>query len=103
MKLFLTFIVLASAVWADTLPQIEAENLEGKKIVLPQAAAGHVAILVIGFSHASQRQTKAWADRLNHQFPDPAMVTVCPVAVIEAVPRLARGMASHAIRSGTPK
>ena len=103
MRLFLTLFVLLSAVCAETLPEIEGENLAGKKIVLPEASAGHVAILVIGFSHASQNETKAWADRLDRQFPNPAMVTVYPVAVLEAVPRLVRGMASHGIRSGTPK
>jgi ATP10 protein len=104
MRLLLTlFVCLVSTVFAETLPQIEGENLVGKKIVLPDAAAGHRAILVIGFSHASQGQTKAWADRLDREFSNPAMVTVYPVAVLEAVPRLVRGMASHAIKSGTPK
>lgn len=103
MRLFLTLCSLAFAAYAETLPQIEGENLSGKKVVLPEASAGHAAILVIGFSHASQNQTKAWADRLDHRFPDPALITVYPVAVLEAVPRLARGMAVHGIRSGTPK
>ena len=103
MRLFLMLFALASAACAETLPEIEGENLVGKKIVLPEASAGHVAIIVIGFSHASQNQTKAWADRLNRRFPNPAMVTVYPVAVLEAVPRLVRGMAAHGIRSGTPK
>jgi ATP synthase subunit 10 len=103
MRLLLIFVCLASAICAEKLPQITGENLMGKKIALPEAAAGHRAILVIGFSHASQSQTKAWADRLDREFPDPAMVTVYPVAVLEAVPRLVRGMASHGIKSGTPK
>ena len=104
MRLLLTlFVCLTSAVCAETLPQIEGENLMGRKIVLPEAAAGHRAILVIGFSHASQGQTKAWADRLDREFPNRQMVTVYPVAVLEAVPRLVRGMASHGIKSGTPK
>ena len=103
MKLLLTLFALAFGACAETLPRIEGENLLGTKVVLPQAAAGHAAILVIGFSHASQHQTKAWTDRLDREFPNPAMVTVYPVAVLEAVPRLVRGMASHGIRSGTPK
>jgi hypothetical protein len=99
MRLLLTlFVCLTSAVCAETLPQIEGENLMGRKIVLPEAAAGRRAILVIGFSHASQGQTKAWADRLDREFPNPAMVTMYPVAVLEAVPRLVRGMASQAAR-----
>jgi hypothetical protein len=103
MRMLLLFACLGSAVCAETLPRIEGENLAGKKIVLPDAAAGHRAILVIGFSHASQSQTKAWADRLDREFPGTGMVTVYPVAVLESVPRLVRGMASHGIKSGTPK
>ena len=103
MRLLLTLVCLTSAVCAETLPQIEGENLMGRKIVLPEAAAGHRAILVIGFSHASQGQTKAWAERLDREFPNPSMVTVYPLAVLEAVPRLVRGMASHGIKSSTPK
>ena len=103
MRLLLTLVCLTSAVCAETLPQIEGENLMGRKIVLPEAAAGHRAILVIGFSHASQGQTKAWAERLDREFPNPSMVTVYPLAVLEAVPRLIRGMVSHGIKSDTPK
>ena len=103
MRLLSTLFALGFAACAETLPPIEGENLLGTKIVLPQAAAGHAAILVIGFSHASQQQTKAWADRLDREFPSSAMVTVYPVAVLEAAPRLVRGMAAHGIRSDTPK
>src|SRR5690349_1882257 len=103
MRLLLTLVAFACAASAETLPRLEAENLLGRKIVLPDAAAGHAAILVIGFSHASQRPTKAWTERLDRRFPDPAKVTVYPVAVLEAVPRLVRGMATHGIRSGAPK
>jgi len=94
---------LSAVIWADTLPRIEGENVLGKKVVLPDAASGHPAILIAGFSHASEGQVKAWAARLDREFPDQAAVTVYPMAVLEAVPRLVRGMASHGIKSGTPK
>ena len=103
MRLLLTLFVCLTSACAETLPQIEGENLMGRKIVLPEAAGGRRAILVIGFSHASQGQTKAWADRLDREFPNRQMVTVYPVAVLEAVPRLIRGMVSHGIKSDTPK
>lgn len=96
-------LLLPAVLFGDSLPRIEGENLAGKAVVLPDAASGRVAILVAGFSHASQNQTKAWSDRLDHEFTDPAKVTVYPVAVLEAVPRLVRGMAVHGIKSGAPK
>jgi hypothetical protein len=96
-------ILLSVSVFAETLPRIAGENLLGQQVILPEAAAGHPAVLVLGFSHASQGQTKAWGERLNSEYPDASGVIVYPIAVLEDVPRLVRGMASHGIKSGTPK
>ena len=96
-------ILLSVPVFGETLPRIEGENLLGQKVTLPDASTGHPAVLVIGFSHASQNQTKAWGERLNKEFPESSGVSVYSMAVLEEVPRLVRGMASHGIKSGTPK
>jgi len=95
-----TVLVVADA---QPLPRVEAENLLGRAVILPDSAAGRVAILVAGFSHASQKQIKPWSDRLDREFPDQTKTVVYPIAVLEKVPRLVRGMAEHGIRSGTPK
>lgn len=79
------------------LPPLEGETLTGKKASLPAAANGRAALLILGFTHASQHQTKAWADRVQKEFP------TFSVAVLEEAPRLVRGMITHGIRSGVPK
>jgi hypothetical protein len=61
-------------------------------MALPDAAAGHPAVVVIGFTHSSQNQTKAWAARLQHEFP------TYSIAVLENAPRLVRGMAVHGMK-----
>jgi hypothetical protein len=76
---------------------VEGENLLGQKTALPDAAAGHPAVIVIGFTHASQNQTKAWAARLQHEF------AVYTIAVLEDAPRLVRGMAVHGMKGGVPE
>jgi hypothetical protein len=81
----------------QTLPAVDGETLSGKKVSLPAAAAGQPALLIIGFTHGSQTQTKAWAMRVRGRFP------TWSIAVLEDVPRLVRGMATHGIKSGTPK
>lgn len=88
---------------ADQLPKLEGENLNGKPVEIAEAAAGHPAILVIGFTHGSQKQTQEWSRRLTQEFPDPAQVKVYSVAVLEDAPRLVRGMAVHGMKSGVPK
>ncbi len=85
---------------ADRFPAIQAENLDGQRTAFPAAAAGRPAIVVMGFTHTSQNQTKLWSVRLNH---DPAKPVVYSIAALEDVPRLVRGMAVHGIKGGVPK
>ncbi len=92
-------LIAASALClcAEQFPHIQGETLAGKKIALPDAAAGHSAAIVIGFTHGSQNQTKAWADRLRNDFP------TYSIAVLEDAPRLVRGMAVHGMKGGVPE
>lgn len=82
---------------AEQFPRTEGENLSGQKMTLPDAAAGHPAVVVIGFTHNSQNQTKAWAGRLQHEMP------TYSIAVLEDAPRLVRGMAVHGMKGGVPE
>ena len=86
-----------AVLYAEQFPRIEGENLLGQKMALPDAAAGHPAVVVIGFTHSSQNQTKAWAGRLQHEVP------TYSIAVLEDAPRLVRGMAVHGMKSGVPE
>ena len=58
---------------------------------------GRPAVFVLGFTHASQSQTKAWSARLAPTIP------TYSVAVLQDVPRLVRGMAVAGIKSGVPQ
>ena len=81
---------------ADRFPATEAENLLGKKMVLPDALNGHATVLIIGFTHASQSQMKAWDKRLEaDQLP-------YSIAVLQDVPRLVRPMAIKGIKGDVP-
>jgi len=79
---------------AEQFPRVEGENLLGQKTALPDAASGHPAVIVIGFTHSSQNQTKAWAARLQHECP------TYSIAVLEDAPRLVRGMAVRGMKGG---
>lgn len=80
-----------------SIPKIEGETLSGKKISLPGDLGSESALLIIGFTHGSQTQTKAWSLRMRGRIP------TWSIAVLEDVPRLVRGMASHGIKSSVPK
>jgi hypothetical protein len=92
----------AVPVHGEQMPQITGESLSGKRTQLPSASAGSVAILCIGFSHASQSQLKPWAERAANEFREKGRVLVYSIAVLEDAPRLVRGMAVHGMKSGVP-
>lgn len=79
---------------AQPLPRIEGETLSGKKVTLPD---GRPAVLIIGFTHGSQAQTKAWSQRIHNQ------IDTWSISVLEDVPRLMRGMVSHSIKGSIPR
>jgi hypothetical protein len=89
-------MMLAFVAAAQELPRIDGKNLLDRKVELPQAAAGHPAVLVIGFTHASQHQVKPWAAKLG------PLVATWQIAELQDVPRLVRGMVEHGIKSDTP-
>ena len=49
----------------QSIPAIEGETLSGRKVSLPAAAGGQSALLIIGFTHGSEAQTKAWSRRMR--------------------------------------
>ena len=81
---------------AEKFPAIEGENLVGKKVAFPQVAEGHPTVVVIGFTHGSQSQTKAWSAQLHPE------IASYSLAVLQDVPRLVRGMAVAGIKSDVP-
>ena len=42
------------------MPTTQGQSLAGLEVVLPSATAGHQAVIVIGFSHASQKSMERW-------------------------------------------
>ncbi|HEX4751204.1 MAG TPA: hypothetical protein VH302_16810 [Bryobacteraceae bacterium] len=95
-------LAAAKNIGAEEMPHINGETLSGKKLEFPSVTAGSVAIIFIGFSHASQSQLKAWTDEANKQLRNNAHVMIYDMAVLEDAPRFVRGMAVHGMKSGTP-
>jgi hypothetical protein len=93
---------LASALAQSVLqmPKIEGENLSGRKVVLPDAASGKIAVLVFGFTKASKTQTSAWASKLQADFGTRADFELYQLPVLESVPRMVRGMVISGMRKG---
>lgn len=91
-----------SAGVAFSQPGIHGETANGKPIDLPAAAAGKDALLIFGFSKAGGHQTGAWEQRTTAEFGRDPHLAVYTIAMLEAVPRLLRGMIKSSIVGGIP-
>ncbi len=88
---------------AQQFPHLQEDNLAGQQVTLPDAASGKVSVLVLGFSHASGTPTGAWAKRIQSDFGKSTSFTLYQLAVLEAAPRMIRGMIVSGIKKGVPE
>jgi hypothetical protein len=92
-------MLLAGAA-AQQFPHLQEENLNGQTVVLPEGVSGKVAVLVLGFSHASSTPTGAWAKRAQSDFSKDPGFALYQLAVIEAAPSFIRGMITSGMKKG---
>ncbi|HEY3973167.1 MAG TPA: hypothetical protein VGM18_09195 [Candidatus Sulfotelmatobacter sp.] len=99
-------VALLAAVGAQSsqpLPRIKGQSLAGHQVVLPDACAGKVAILIFGFTKASKNQTSAWAAAISKDTAVSHAVELYQLPVLEDVPRLIRGMVISSMKNGVPE
>jgi hypothetical protein len=87
---------------AQQFPHLQEDNLAGRQVTLPDATSGRVSVLVLGFSHASGTPTGAWAKRIQSDFGRSPGFALYQLAVLEAAPRMIRGMIVSSIKKGVP-
>ena len=87
----------------DLFPRLEAEFLTGRKAVLPDAASGKVALVMMGFTYDSRYAVEKWAERFRDEFGANKAVTFFEVPVIGGMGRMAKWFIDSGMRRGTPK
>jgi hypothetical protein len=88
----------------DTLPELRGEFLNGKPAILPQAAAGRPALLLLGFTYDSRIAVEAWAARFREQYKSAGdRVTFFEVPMIGGMARMGKWFIDSGMRKGTPK
>jgi ATP10 protein len=98
------WLIVAGAPIGSMLPRTEGETASEKPIVLPDAAAGRVAVLIVGFSKKSSDVTERWESRVFQDYgAGGGQVATFRVAVLESVPRLLRGFIRGRIEKNIPK
>jgi hypothetical protein len=101
-QLSLALLFTACAV-AQTIPHTEAETLSGKKIVLPDDFAGHIAVINMGFSRAGGDSSGRWGKQLHQELAGEKNVRIYSIAELQDAPKLVRGVIKRGMRSGVPR
>jgi hypothetical protein len=87
----------------DAFPRLEAEFLTGRKAVLPDAAAGKSALVMMGFTYDSRFDVEKWAEHVLAEYKGNEGVTFFEVPVIGGMGRMAKWFIDSGMRKGTPK
>ena len=103
LRIVTTALLLTACALAQTVPHTEAETLSGKKIVLPDDFAGHVAVINIGFSRAGGDSSRRWGKQLKQDLSGEKNLRLYSIAELQDAPKMVRGMIKHGMRSGVPK
>ncbi len=83
--------------------ELRGEYLTGRDAVLPQDAAGRVALLMLGFTYDSRFQVEAWAKRFRLDFGSESRVTFFEIPMIGGLAKLGKWFIDGGMRRGTPQ
>jgi hypothetical protein len=86
----------------ERLPELKGQTLTGRTAVLPQASAGKVTLLAMGFTYSSRYAVEAWADWYRTTIDPTTGVAFFEVPMIGGVATLGRWFINKGMRNGTP-
>jgi len=96
-------VPVAELVVGGQLPPLRGEFLSGRTAVLPEAASGRVALLMLGFTYESRFSVEAWAKRFRQDFGTESRVTFFEIPMIGGMARMGKWFIDSGMRRGTPK
>jgi hypothetical protein len=99
----LAAVPAAEILHGERLPPLRGKSLSGREVVLPQAAGGRVALLLLGFTYESRFAVEAWAERFRKEFGSDRRVTFYEVLMIGGLARLAKWSIDRGMRRGTAR
>ena len=87
----------------QVMPPLEGDFLTKTKARLPDAAAGRVALVALGFTYDSRFAVEEWSKRFRETFAGEPRVTFFEVPMLGRMARLGRVFIDRGMRSGTPE
>lgn len=105
-KAAILLLLLASSALSQSLSHIPAAHgvtLTGMSVTLPQSLQGEPAVLILGFSHASQAQVANWGNHLAQVNGDSKEVTFYEIPMLGGAPKMLRGMIIKSMGKSVPE
>lgn len=105
-KHFLTaavYLCLSVVSPAQQVPATRAEALDKSVVTFPQSNSAKPLLLLIGFSHKSQKQCNLWNARLKPAYLIDTQVAYYELADFQGVPSLVMAMILHGMRREIPR
>lgn len=86
----------------DRFPELKGQFLTGRSAVLPEAAAGKVTLVAMGFTYASRVPVEAWTEWYRTKTETRTDVAFFEVPMIGGLATLGRWFIDRGMRNGTP-
>ena len=86
----------------DLLPEVIGQSLSGTPAHLSTVIVGKVAVVVFSFSKAGGKDTQLWNRNLVRDFGSEGSVALSTEIMLEAAPRLLRGIIVSRLKSDMP-
>jgi hypothetical protein len=84
-------------------PALKGEFLTGQPAELPDAAAGRVALLALGFTYDSRFAVEERVGRFRREIGNQPLVTFYEIPMIGGMARLGKWFIDSGMRKGTPR
>ncbi len=85
------------------LPPLAGQTLTGRHATLPDAAAGRVTLLLLGFTYESRHAVEAWQARFSERYGGDPQVSLWEVPMMTGSAWLAKPFIVGGMRRGTPR
>jgi hypothetical protein len=82
------------------LPTLAGQFLTGRPATLPQASAGRVTLIALGFTYASRVPVEAWGGWYRTEIGSRTDVTFFEIPMIGGVAKLGRWFIDRGMRNG---
>jgi hypothetical protein len=86
----------------ERMPELKGQTLTGRTAALPQASAGKVTLVAMGFTYSSRYAVEAWAEWYRTTIDPTQDVIFFEVPMLGGAATLGRWFIDRGMRKGTP-